>query len=200
MRNKQPYAPALLVLAAILAFAAPPLEVRLDAGRIRAAAPHLDFLMGQPAERLRNGAPVPFAIALTLSRGERTNAFARDTARYVVSYDLWEEKYSVVKLGTSRSVSHLAADAAENWCIGELSTPAEAAGNERFWVRIDVRALRSSGRAPAPDEPVPISLGRLIDWFSRKPEPEEPQWSAEAGPMRISDLEKRSERRSNGRR
>ena len=49
----------------------------------------------------------------------------RGFERFVVSYDLWEEKFSATRMRTARtSASHLSAEAAEAWCLDHLSVPA----------------------------------------------------------------------------
>jgi hypothetical protein len=182
--------PAFLAFAVYLPLGAATLEVRLSAGRIRVSASGVHFVAGKPLDRLRNGAPVAFALQLSVTVADRAaGTLARDVERYVLSYDLWEEKFSVVKLGSpGRSTSHLSAEAAEAWCIGDLGVPAEgldAHAPLRF--KLEIRA-EATVPEDAPAAGAPVSLSRLIDVFSRRPRQEEPRWSAEAGPLRLSEL------------
>jgi hypothetical protein len=64
---------------------------------LHVAAPQLHFLEGKPLEQLHNGASVTYALTLTLTSG--FSATMRLQERFVLSYDLWEEKFSVVQAG-----------------------------------------------------------------------------------------------------
>ncbi len=165
------------------------LEVRLTGEReIRVSAPKLRFLTGNPLERLHNGSPVPFAMQLSLSIDHWMTALVRDIERFMLSYDVWEERFSAVKLGhPRRSASHLAARAAESWCVAEmmLGTPG-VSENQAFWLRLDVRAEDPSEENPEASDA--MSLTRLIELFSRRARADQARWTADAGPLRISDL------------
>ncbi len=164
------------------------LEPRLSGNNLKIAAPRFRFVTGKPLERLHDGAPVPFAIQLSLLTDRTAGPAFRDIQRFVISYDLWEEKFAVVKLGARRkSASHLTATAAEAWCIDEMALqPAGLGEQQPFWIRLEVRAEDPSRDVAANDEP--MSLARLIDLFSRRTRGEERRWSAEAGPFRLAQL------------
>ncbi len=165
------------------------LEVRLVNGRIRIAAPRLHFVEGKPLERLHNGAPVPFAMQLSLSTDRFATTIGRDIERFILSYDLWEERISVAKLGHPRqSISGLTAAAAETWCVDKMAVaPAGFGQNQPFWVRLEVREEDPDAAASAESED-PMSLARLIDIFSRRTRGEKTRWSAEGGPYRLATL------------
>jgi hypothetical protein len=60
-------------------------------------APHLHFISGKAVEKIRNGAMISYVLKLII-----TSQHARETAfvleeRFAVSFDPWEEKYSVVQ-------------------------------------------------------------------------------------------------------
>jgi hypothetical protein len=167
------------------------LEVRVAGERIRVAAPQLRFIVGKPLERLRNGAPVPFAFQLAVSADHWDSVLDRDIERFVLSYDLWEEKLAIAKLGPPRkSVSHLAASAAEAWCVGELSVAPGRIGEEQpFWVRLEVRAENPAEEAEL-DRQESVSLTRLIEIFGRRGRGEQSRWVAEAGPVKLAELRK----------
>ena len=96
--------------------AAAPLTVTWDGDDIHIAAPQLHFLSGKALERLKNGAAVGFLSQLTLSTDGNKTIYRRRPERFVVSYDLWEERFSVVTMGSARrSASHLTAAGAEAW-------------------------------------------------------------------------------------
>jgi hypothetical protein len=167
------------------------LEPRLSNGQIHISAPKFHFVAGKALERLHNGSPVPFALQLALSTDRWATIAQRDIERFVVSYDLWEEKFSISKLGSPRkSVSHLSIQTAEAWCVEQMAVaPASAAGDPVFWLRLEVRAENPGEDAPLmTDEGV--SLSRLVELFSRRARTDQSRWLVEAGPFRLSDLTK----------
>jgi hypothetical protein len=173
------------------------LDVRLEGGRIRVTAPQLRFLTGKPLERLHNGAPAPFAIQLSASTDRWATVVERDIQRFVLSYDLWEERFAAVKAGSPRkSASHLPERAAEAWCIGEVSLARAGIGeNQPFWVRLDVHSENPAEQAEL-DRQDAMSLTRLIELFSRRTRGEQTRWSVEAGPVQIAELRRAPERRN----
>jgi hypothetical protein len=178
-----------LFRAAALAVQSPALGVTWDGDNLHVSAPRLHFLSGKPLERLRDGATVVFLSQLTVLTDGRGGIFRRVPDRLVVSYDLWEEKFSVTRLGgTPRSVSHLSAAAAEAWCLETLLISASGLTPDRpFWVRLELRTADPREVSTAVGEPG-ISITRLIDIFSRKPGAQESAWTLEAGPLRLADL------------
>ncbi len=173
-----------------MSLSAETLEPRFSGGKIRVVVPELHFVSGKALERLHNAAPVPYAIQLALSTDRWVTVAQRDIERFVLSYDLWEEKFAIVKLGSPRkSVSHLNARAAEAWCLDELVVPpASVSAEQPFWLRVEVRA-ENPGDGDAPlltDEGV--SLTRLIEMFSRRTRNEQTRWVVDAGPFRLSSL------------
>ena len=165
------------------------LQVRADAGRIRVSSAKSQFLDGASLERLHNGAPVVFAIQVTLLTGSKGTVLARSAGRFAVSFDIWEEKFAVTRLGNPRrSASHLAAAEAEAWCLENLVlTAAGLSPDAAFWIRLDVRT-EANGEAPAPGEEAGVTLARLVDLFSRPQREGDTRRRAEAGPLRLKDL------------
>lgn len=153
------------------------------------SAPKLHFLTGKPLERLRNGAAVPFDFQLTVSAGRGNPALQRALERFVVSYDLWEEKFTVVRLRNShRSSSHLSAAAAEAWCLENLALPTSAVPSDRsLWVKLEIRSAESKTAASAPIEGA-VSLAGLIEVFSRPGRGSLDHWAIETGPFKLTDL------------
>ena len=84
------------------AMAAEELILSTQESRLEFSAPRVHFLVGKPLERLRNASEVPFDFKITLWSGTRNHVLREVPARFVVSYDLWEEKFSVTKLVPSR--------------------------------------------------------------------------------------------------
>ncbi len=166
------------------------LDVRLDGEILRITAPKFHFITGKPLQRLHDGAPVPFAIQLSVKLDPAASPLYRDIQRFVMSYDLWEQKFSVTRLGPGhRTTSHATAAGAEAWCISEMAVaPKGVAAAQPFWVRLEVRAEDPVNRAAAESDS--MTLARLIDLFSRRSRGEERLWNAEAGPFRLTDLKR----------
>ncbi len=164
------------------------LDVRLEGDRLKVSAPRFHFVAGKALQRLHDGAPVAFAVQLSVSLERSGSPLLRDIQRFVLSYDLWEQKFSVTRLGPGRkTTSHATADDAENWCIDEMGLQAAAVReNQPFWVRLEVRAEDTNSRVGWDNDPV--SLARLIDLFSRRSRGDEKHWEAQAGPFRMADL------------
>jgi hypothetical protein len=165
------------------------LGVTWDGDNLHVSAPRLHFLTGKPLERLKDGASVVFLSQLTLFTDSRATVLRRVPDRLVLSYDLWEEKFSVTRLGVAgRTRSHLSADAAEAWCLESLLISASGLAPDRpFWLRFEMRTADAKELSSVVGEPG-ISITRLIEIFSRKPGPEEPRWMLDAGPLRLSEL------------
>lgn len=181
-------------LAACLPLCGQSLVARLVNDHLRVSAPQLRFLSGKLLERLHNGAPVALAFQLTLSTDSALSVWGRDVARFVVSYDLWEEKFAVTRLGRPPgSVSHLSAEAAEAWCLEALSLPVGGLAPEKpFWLKLEGR-VENPGQEAATEE-TGMSLARLVELFSRRSRQQQERWTAQAGPMRLADLRKSSGR------
>ncbi len=103
---------------------------------IHVAAPKLHFISGNSLNRLKDGAAVPFDFQLMVWSASRSVPLGRAFERFVVSYDVWEEKYSVTKLRgivtarENKTVSNLTATAAEAWCIDNIAVPAAGISND----------------------------------------------------------------------
>ena len=102
------------------------LAVHLDGDYLRIALPHVDFLKGKPLERLKDGASVAFIGQLTITTTPNSlNPVARAVARFALSYDIWEERFSVTKMGQTpdsrRSAALLSVQQTENWCLDNLA-------------------------------------------------------------------------------
>ena len=166
------------------------IDVSFDGDNLRVSAPSLHFLTGKPLERLKDAATVVFLSQLTLFAENHDMAIRRVPERFVVSYDLWEEKFSVTQLGsTPRSTAHvLSAPAAEAWCLEGLAISAlGVAPNRPFWLRFELRTADQKDLAGGAGEPG-LNLRSLIELFSRKPGPDDPNWTREVGPLRLEDL------------
>jgi hypothetical protein len=168
------------------------LSARIDRDQLRIAAPRLHFLIGGALDRLRDGATVNYDFQLTARLDKNGKPIARAEEHFAVSYDLWEERFAITKLGASpRSVSHLSAAAAEAWCVENTSLPAAAlSGNQSFWLRLDFRVENSAASAEQPDNSG-FTLSGLIDIFGRRTPGEQLHGFEEVGPLRLDNLKRR---------
>lgn len=169
------------------------LRVHLDGTRLRVSVPDLHFLGGKVLERLRDGASVKFVCQLSLSTDHHATIRTRELERFVVSYDLWEEKFSVTLLKrTRRSASHLSSAAAEAWFLEAMTIDAAGlAQDQPFWIRIELRAEDPKEDTGLIGEPG-INLARLIEIFSRPSRGQQPAVAREVGPLRLVDLSRAS--------
>src|SRR5256885_1844827 len=109
--------------------------------RLQFAAPRMHFLVGKPLELLHNAGQVNFDFQITLWSGNRTHVHQRIADRFLVSYDLWEERFKVAKTqAPRRTAEHLTAPAAEAWCLDQMTIdPSGLGGNELVWARLDIK-------------------------------------------------------------
>jgi hypothetical protein len=175
----------------VLGLAAPSLGVRLDGDDLRVAAPQFHFLTGKPLEKLKDGASVVFLAQLSLSTEVNTPAIKRAVDRFIVSYDLWEEKFSVTQTGVERgAASHLSSTAAEAWCLDHLALGIGGIAPEKpFWLRLEMRAEDARDQAAVVGDSG-INLTRLIEVFSNPARAQQFRSEALAGPVRLMDLKR----------
>ena len=176
--------------------AADSLNVRYDGDTIHVEPPRLHFLVDQPLERLRDGAAVAFVAQLDLQNEARVS-IRQQKARFVVSYALWEEKFSVTQLGkTPRTVDGLSASATEAWCFEGLALSTLGVAPDRYyWLRFEMRT--GGPRDLEGDAPVGISIKDLIDRVGRRNQTET-HWGPLEIRVRLADLPRIQGRGSRG--
>jgi len=165
-------------------------SVSFDGDNLHLVAPSLHFLSGKPLERLKDGATVVFLSQFTLFSDNFGTLFRRGAPeRLIVSYDLWEEKFSITVPGiVPRPAVFESATAAESWCLGTLAISASGLAPSRpFWLRFDLRALSPKEASSVLGE-AGISLSRVLDLLSRRPGTDERPWMLQTGPLRLNDL------------
>jgi hypothetical protein len=165
-----------------------PLDVSFDGDNVRVFAPGLHFLTGRPLERLKNADTVAFISQITLYSDAHGTVFRRFPERLVVSYDLWEEKFSVTIPGPAkRSLPRVTAAQAESWCLENMAISALGLAPDRpFWVKFELRTTDRRELTSVMGDSG-ISLSALVDLFSRPPG-RDLSWSRTAGPFRLRDL------------
>lgn len=169
--------------------AEPTLLVRREGPRLRVSAPQIRFLAGRPLEQLRNGANVGFVSQVQLFFDSQAAAAVRAVDRFVLSFDLWEEKFSATRIGPPRrSATRLSAPAAEAWCLDHyLDVPPALTPRRRFSIRLELRAEDPKETSAIVGDPG-INITRLIELFSRPPRSQQPRWTAGSGPLRLEEL------------
>jgi hypothetical protein len=128
---------------------------------------------------------------LSLSSEVNTPAIRRALDRFIVSYDVWEEKFSVTQTGVERgTVTHLTSAAAEAWCLDHLAVGiGGVAPDKPFWVRLELRAEDARDQAGVVGD-AGINLTRLIEIFSNPARAQQSRWEAITGPVRLLDLKR----------
>jgi hypothetical protein len=173
----------------------PALEVMREANHLIVAAPQLHFLEGKSLEKLHNGASVAYAIEVTVTPDQSGKSIARTRERFIVSFDLWEERFAVIQGGAGgRAGSHFTAAAAEAWCLSNLQIPLPALTPEKtFVIKLECWAEESTG-ASGDESNSGLTLSGLIDVFSRKGRTAQIRWEAASGLLRLNEIKgKKSE-------
>jgi hypothetical protein len=152
-------------------------------------APEFRFLQGRVLTQLRDGRTARLDVRLELLGRASGPVLTQTEQAFNVSFDLWEERFAVTRLGQpARSVSHLTSTAAEGWCLENVTIPVSAVPADRrgsVWIRL---VLRSRDDAPArqTDEDSGFSIRILIDALGRRQEREAQPLVLEAGPFNVN--------------
>jgi hypothetical protein len=178
-----------LVLVAATRLGAQTLTVRAVSDALHVRASELGFIAGPVLERLQDGRSVRVDFELTILDRRQGATVARSQQSFNVSFDLWEQRYAVTRIGPMpRSISHLSARAAEDWCLDNVTVPLAAFGrtsrDAAFWVRLDYQ-VQDRAAITTPEEST-FTLQTLIDVLSRRREDQDRRKSIEAGPFRLS--------------
>jgi hypothetical protein len=172
----------------------PPLVVERQGNYLHVAAPRMHFLAGRPLEQLHNGTSVTFELVLTLQADHLSRPAIRLQERFVISFDLWEEKFSIVQTGAAgRSGSHLTAAQAEAWCLETMPVSLPAILAEKSFVLKLLCKVVEDDISSGSEGRSALTLAGLIDVFSRKGHDEPLQWEAESGSLRLADLKERKQ-------
>ena len=155
--------------------------------RVRSA---VGFIDGEVLDRLRDGRSLRLDFELSVLAEPRGSVVAAARQSFNLSFDLWEERVAVTRIGTpTRSVSHLRPRDAEAWCLEHLTVAPSELGrltrDTTFWIRL---AYTAPDDVPEMDsrEDEMYTLRRLIDVLSRRPRGGKLGKTVEAGPFRLS--------------
>jgi len=174
-----------VVLAWSLPASAQSLDVRLDGDHLRIAVEKARLLVGEPLKKLHDGASVAYVVRVLALSSRAGSVLVKSDYRFVISYDIFEEKFQVSRTQpTARVLSHLSAAAAEAFCSEALELPIVAiAANASFWIRWEYQTEGPT----LPGDPA-INIEGLVDIFSRKSTKEPARAAVESGPYRLADL------------
>jgi hypothetical protein len=162
-----------------------PILLERHGDHLNLAAPQLHFISGKALEKLENGSTVTYVMMLAIvSEHSKKQVFH---ARFVVSYDLWEEKYSVVKMPDGLTVSRLKAPMAEAWCLENMPVPIRSISERQpFMIRLGCTVEEDAANQDGKNSGV--IFGDLVDIFGRKKQEAPQRWEISAGPFRLEDL------------
>jgi hypothetical protein len=171
------------------------LVVRMDGNYVHIFAPSLTFLTGKAVTKLKDGASVAFLGQLSVSTDGNKTVLARTIARFAMSYDIWEEKFSVTRFTLNsraeeapRKATHAVTSTLQAWCLENLVVDvSQFALNRPIWVRLEIRAEDLRDGAGVIGDPG-INISRLIELFSRPARPQQDRWQLDAGPVLLRDL------------
>jgi hypothetical protein len=149
------------------------------------AAPQLHFISGKALEKLHNGSTITYVLVLTVIPEHSKKQTLQ--AQYAVSYDLWEQNYSVSRLPDGRAASRMPAAAAEAWCLENMAIPIRSVPEgQSFMVRLECTLQEDEGKENS--EPSGPIFADLVDIFSRKKLEAPQRWEVSAGPFRLEEL------------
>ena len=165
------------------------LFARRSLNDVHVVAPRLHFLTAKTLQHLRDGAIAPFDFQLTISAGSQNNVIARAVERFVVSYDVWQEKFSVVRMSDYRKWGmNASANAAEAWCVDNIFVPTfKVPGGQPLWARLEIRSVDQKNQLP-PVSDNGISIISLVELFSRPPRPQQDHWVLETAAFHLDEL------------
>ncbi len=182
---------AALVLMAIfpVELLAQAIAVQRTGDAVAVRAPTFTFIKGEPLVRLKDGRAVRADLDLQVLAGPGGAATAEARQVFVVSYDLWEERFAVTMAGVpSRSIANRTAGEIEGWCLEQLTVPVSslgALGRDRpFWIRLTSRVL-DGDQASSGEDADGFTLRGLIDALSRRRKDNVWTHAVEAGPFRL---------------
>ena len=190
MRRLAPAA-GISVLTLSAAILAQNLLVKQVGDELRVSAPNFHFFHGKPLDRARNGNTVAFDFQLQALGAGKVDVLQRSFERFAISYDLWEQTYSVSRMRGKRGQgAHMTASQVEAWCIENMALPTlQLPKDEPVFVRLEIHAVEGRASDPVFDD-AGLSLSSLIEVFSRASRVAKPTdyWKLETGPVRLGQM------------
>lgn len=176
---------AVIVLGIPVDMLAQSVRARVEGDRLRIVVEGSRFLSGDALRKLHDGVSVSYVFRLSALTSRIGSTMAKSEYRFVISYDIFEEKFQVSRIRpTGRIQSHLTAAAAEATFIEAMEIPLQPLGTGTFWLRLEYQTEDSASTS----DDATVSLGALVDIFSRTTTKEPTRGVLERGPLRLSDL------------
>lgn len=191
-----PGAQFLLALLALAPYGpAQTLLPRLDKDSLGVRLPAFNLLTGKPLQRLKNGQSVAYDFHLQwLDSSNSSKILARSAERFVVSYDLWEENFSIVQLNSinpksfTARIARLKIDDVNTWCLSRLQVPLLSIDKNRP-TRLQLEIRSTAPKLPSPLRPEgSLDLAALVEIFSRPPVEGEIRFTATSAPFTLISL------------
>jgi hypothetical protein len=156
---------------------------------LRVIAPQMHFISGAAVERLRNGAAITYVLNLSLTAQHAKKPAFQLQEKFAISFDLWEEKYSVVqRKPDGHTASRLNSSTAEAWCLENMPIPVRSVPERQpFMIRLEC-FIEEDEEKENGDSPPGLTLAALIDVLSRKKSGESLRWEASGGPFLLEHL------------
>jgi hypothetical protein len=183
----------LLALACLLYLNAPANPESISAERhgdhLQVIAPKLHYISGRALEKLHNGSMITYVLKLIVTPQHAKEIAFVLQERFAISFDLWEEKFSVVqRKPDGRSASRLAASTAEAWCLENMPIPVRSVPEHQpFMIRLEC-FIEEDEEKENTESHSGLTLAALIDAFSRKKPDETMRWEAGGGPFQLEHL------------
>ena len=183
----------LAVMWAVVPIFGQSVTVNVAGDALRVRAPGFTFIKGEPLARLKDGRAVQIDFSLSVLPKPGATAIAETRRGFVLSYDLWEERFAVTIVDpnhgrASPAISHLSSKDAEAWCLDHVTVATSALSSltrdTPFWIKMSYQ-VRDGERAPATADDSGFSLRGLIDRLSRRTSADDLRDAIDAGPFRL---------------
>ena len=136
-----------------LPLAAQTLTVRAVSDVLHVRTSGLGFITGHVLDQLQDGRSVRVDFVLTVLEKPNGARIAMTQQSFNLSFDLWEQRFAVTRTGPMpRSISHLTARAAEDWCLDNVTVPLASLGrtgrDTPFWYASSIEFRTARPRRP----------------------------------------------------
>jgi hypothetical protein len=160
------------------------LDVKIEGDHLRVSVGNAKLIAGESLQKLRDGASVTYLMRVSAWNPRGGTLLSSTEYRFVVSFDIFEEKFQVTRvMPSAKVVSHLSIAAAETACTDGLEIPLAGIGTTvPFWVRWEFKAEYAVGVENAG------GLGTIVDLFALRPAKDPTSAFKEVGPYRTTEL------------
>jgi hypothetical protein len=151
----------------------------------------VNVITGGPLARLKDGHALNLVLDAAIGASSDGTFVPAAARRFVLSYDLWEERFAVTHADPPRrGISHLTAVDASSWCVEELTVSLPPANRQvlsaPFWLRLTYR-IDDEDRSGQRDTDNGFTLRGLIDRLSRRKGADSWSDTILSGPLRLGE-------------